>query len=147
MENLNFPGYSFRTKSNEKHVAIFDVVRKKFVALTPEEWVRQHVVHYLHQDLNYPLAWINVEKQLKVAGLSKRYDVVVYDPQGQVQLMVECKAPTVKIDQTTFDQIARYQLALKAQYLMVTNGLEHYYCQLQADQQGYHFLPNLPAHG
>ena len=146
MDQLNFPGYSFRTKSNEKQAAIFDVVRKKFVVLTPEEWVRQHVVQYLHQDLRYPLSWINVEKQLKVAGLSKRYDVVVYDAHGKVQLMVECKAPSVKITQSTFDQIARYQMALKARYLMVTNGLDHYYCQLDPDKEGYRFLPSLPAY-
>ena len=146
MEQLNFPGYSFRTKSNENRLAIFDVVRKKFVVLTPEEWVRQHVVHYLHEALNYPLSWINVEKQLKVAGLTKRYDVVVYDPAGKVHLMVECKAPSVSINQDTFDQIARYQMALQAKYLMVTNGMEHFYCQLLPEEKGYRFLPSLPAH-
>jgi len=146
MEKLNFPGYSFRTKNNENRVSIFDVVRKKFVVLTPEEWVRQHVVHFLIHEKNYPLSWINVEKQLKVAGLSKRYDIVVYDPQGNVQLMVECKASTVNIGQDTFDQIARYQMALNAQLLMVTNGLDHYYCQLQPEKKAYQFLSSLPAH-
>lgn len=147
MEQLDFPGYQFRTKSNENRLSIFDIVRKKFVVLTPEEWVRQHVVHFLNQDKGYPLSWINVEKQLKVAGLTKRYDVVVFQPDGEVSIIVECKAPQVKIGQNTFDQIARYHSSLNAAFLMVTNGHDHYYCQMTPEVSAYTFLRELPAYG
>lgn len=144
MQKLNFPGYSFRFKNSENKVAIFDEIRKKFIILTPEEWVRQHVVRYLILDKKYAKSYINVEKLIKVNDLSKRYDVVVFQPNGELFLLVECKAPEVKITQQTFDQIARYNLALKAQYLMVTNGLNHYFCQMDFEQEKYTFLPELP---
>ena len=144
MQPLQFPPYKFRFKNSENKVAIFDEIRKKFIILTPEEWVRQHVVHYLLVDKNYPKSWLNVEKQIKMNGLTKRYDVVVYNPDGSIFLLVECKAPEIKISQHTFDQIARYNLALKADYLMVTNGLEHYFCQMDYENESYHFLQDLP---
>ena len=144
MQPLQFPSYKFRFKNSENKVAIFDEKRKKFVILTPEEWVRQHVVHDLIYDKTYPKSWINVEKLIKLNGLTKRYDVVVYNPDGSIFLLVECKAPEIKISQHTFDQIARYNLALKANYLMVTNGLEHYFCQMDYENEKYHFLKDLP---
>lgn len=144
MQALQFPPYQFRFKNSENKVAIFDDIRKKFIILTPEEWVRQHVVHYLIHDKSYPKSWINVEKIIKLNGLTKRYDVVVFNPDGSIFLLVECKAPEIKISQHTFDQIARYNLALKADYLMVTNGLEHYFCQMDYDKENYHFLQELP---
>lgn len=144
MQPLQFPTYQFRFKNSENKIAIFDEIRKKFIILTPEEWVRQHVVHYLFAEKSYPKSWINVEKQIKMNGLTKRYDVVVFNPDGSIFLLVECKAPEIKISQQTFDQIARYNLALKAEYLMVTNGLEHYFCQMDFDNERYHFLQELP---
>lgn len=144
MQKLHFPAYSFRFKNSENKVAIFDEIRKKFVILTPEEWVRQHVVQFLIQNQKYPKSYINVEKLIKVNGLSKRYDVVVFQPDGNLFLLVECKAPEVKITQPTFDQIARYNLTLKAQYLMVTNGLNHYFCQMNWEEEKYTFLAALP---
>jgi predicted type IV restriction endonuclease len=120
---LNFPNYSFRFKNSENKMAIFDEIRKKFVVLTPEEWVRQHVVQYLLLEKKYPKSLINVEKLVKVNGLNKRYDIVVFQPNGEIFLLIECKAPEVPISQQTFDQIARYNLQLNAQFLMVTNGL------------------------
>ena len=144
MLSLNFPEYSFRLKNSENKVAVFDVLRKKFVLLTPEEWVRQHVVHFLLKEKNIPQSLINVEKQLKVHQLIKRYDVVVFNPDGSIWMVVECKAASVPVTQETFDQIARYNLALEATYLMVTNGLEHYFCQLDYEQEKYHFLRDLP---
>ncbi|GHA37490.1 restriction endonuclease subunit R [Salinimicrobium marinum] len=141
---LNFPKYSFRFKNSENKVAVFDVLRKKFVVLTPEEWVRQHVVQFLLKEKNIPQSLLNVEKQLKVHGLIKRYDAIVYKPDGSIHLIVECKAASVPITQETFDQIARYNLALKATFLMVTNGLEHYFCQLDYEQEKYHFLKDIP---
>ena len=144
MLQLNFPTYSFRFKNSENKVAIFDEIRKKFILLTPEEWVRQHVVQFLLQDKKYPKSYINVEKLIKVNDLSKRYDGVVFQPNGEIFLLIECKAPEVPISQHTFDQIARYQLALNATYLMLTNGMQHFYCQIDREKQSYQFIEHLP---
>ncbi|MEX0361223.1 MAG: type I restriction enzyme HsdR N-terminal domain-containing protein [Allomuricauda sp.] len=144
MQPLDFPSYPFRLKSSEKGLQIFDIIRKKFVFLQPEEWVRQHVVHFLVETKKYPKSLINVEKQLVVNQLKKRYDVVVFQPNGSIYLLVECKAPEVTIDQTTFDQIARYNLQLQAKYLMVTNGQNHYYCKMDLESEKYKFLKEIP---
>ena len=146
MLKLNFPGYSFRFKSNENKRFIFDEIRKKFMVLTPEEWVRQHVVQYLISEKKYPKSHINVEKQLLLNGTKKRYDVVVYNNNGSIEIIVECKAPSVKITQDTFDQIARYNLVTNASYLMVSNGLQHYFCQLDYSNERYIFLRELPEY-
>ena len=146
MQKLNFPTYSFRFKNSENKVSIFDEIRKKFILLTPEEWVRQHVVQFLLQDKNYPKSYINVEKLIKINDLSKRYDGVVFQPNGEIFLLIECKAPEVAISQQTFDQIARYNLVLKAKYLMVTNGLNHYFCQMDFENEKYVFLKELPEY-
>ena len=144
MQKLNFPTFTFRFKNSENKVAIFDEIRKKFIILTPEEWVRQHVVQFLLQVKNYPKSYINVEKLIRINDLNKRYDIVVYQPNGELFLLIECKAPEVKIAQQTFDQIARYNLVLKAKYLMVTNGLNHYFCQMDFENEKYVFLKELP---
>lgn len=146
MQNLNFPTYSFRFKNSENKVSIFDEIRKKFILLTPEEWVRQHVLQFLLQDCKYPKSYVNVEKVIKINGLIKRYDGVVFKPNGTLFLLIECKAPEVPITQHTFDQIARYNLTLKADYLMVTNGLNHYFCQMDFEQEHYIFLKELPEY-
>ena len=146
MQKLNFPTYSFRFKNSENKVSIFDEIRKKFILLTPEEWVRQHVVQFLLQDKKYPKSYINVEKLIKINNLSKRYDGVVFQPNGEIFLLIECKAPEVPISQQTFDQIARYNLVLKAKYLMVTNGLNHYFCQMDFENEKYVFLKELPEY-
>ncbi len=140
MQKLNFPDFSFRFKNSENNLLVFDEIRKKFVVLTPEEWVRIHVVQYLIQEKNYPKSLINVEKVIKLNGLTKRYDVVVFQPDGSILLAVECKQPNVAITQSVFDQIARYNLTLKANYLMVTNGLNHYFCQMDFENEKYIFL-------
>ncbi|HSP83020.1 MAG TPA: type I restriction enzyme HsdR N-terminal domain-containing protein, partial [Gillisia sp.] len=123
MQKLNFPNYTFRFKNSENKIAAFDEIRKKFIILTPEEWVRLHTVQYLKVEKLFPLSYINVEKQLMLGKVIKRYDVVVFNAEGGIHLIVECKAPSIKITQATFDQIARYNMNLKAKYLMVTNGL------------------------
>ncbi|MBL7559472.1 type I restriction enzyme HsdR N-terminal domain-containing protein [Olleya sp. YSTF-M6] len=146
MQKLNFPTYSFRFKNSENKVSIFDVIRKKFVILQPEEWVRQHCVHYLIEVKKYPISLINVEKELKVNDLKKRYDIVVFNTDGSIHLIVECKAPKIIIKQDTFDQIARYNLVLNATYLMVTNGINHYYCNMDFDAEQYHFLKDIPEY-
>lgn len=144
MQKLNFPSYSFRFKNSENKVSIFDEIRKKFIILTPEEWVRQHVVRFLLEEKKIPKSLINVEKLLKVNGLNKRYDVVVFNSDGSIHILVECKAPEVKIAQATFDQIARYNMTMNATLLMVSNGLNHYFCQMDYENEKYHFLPDLP---
>ena len=146
MQNLNFPSYTFRFKNSENKMAIFDEIRKKFVVLTPEEWVRQHVVQYLLLEKKYPKSLINVEKLVKVNGLNKRYDIVVFQPNGEIFMLIECKAPEVPISQQTFDQIARYNLQLNAQFLMVTNGLNHYFCQMDFENEKYVFLKEAPEY-
>lgn len=146
MQELNFPPYHMRLKNSENKPLIWDLIRKKYVVLSPEEWVRQHVVHYLNQALNYPLRHIQVERSFTLYGTVKRFDIAVYAPSGGIHILVECKSPSVSIDQHTFDQIARYQLALHSSFLMVTNGLNHYFCVLDQEGQGYQFLPQLPAY-
>jgi len=144
MQDLNFPKFSFRFKNSENKVSIFDAIRKKFVILQPEEWVRQHCVQYLIDVKGYPKSLINVEKELKINDLKKRYDIVVFNTNGSIHLIVECKAPKIKISQSTFDQVARYNLALNATYLMVTNGLNHYYCMMDFEAEKYNFLQDIP---
>jgi hypothetical protein len=146
MQKLNFPDYTFRFKNSENKVAIFDEVRKKFIVLTPEEWVRQHVVRFLHEEKKFPMSHINVEKIVKINGLTKRYDVVVFQPDGTIFLVVECKAPAIPISQNTFDQIARYNMSLNAVHLMVTNGLNHYFCQMDHAAERYNFMPDAPQY-
>jgi len=146
MRKLNFPDYTFRFKNSENKMAIFDEIRKKFILLTPEEWVRQHVVMFLISEKKYPKLHINVEKVLKVNGLTKRYDVVVFNADGSILLLVECKAPEVQIVQSVFDQIARYNMTIDAKYLMVTNGLNHYFCRIDKEQEQYTFLQDLPEY-
>ena len=146
MQKLNFPDYSFRFKNSENKPAIFDIIRKKFIILTPEEWVRQHIVHFLLEQKKYPKSHINVEKIIKINGLTKRYDIVVFRPDGKILILVECKAPEVPISQSTFDQIARYNLTMNAEYMMVTNGLNHYFCQMDHGAEKYNFLRDLPEY-
>ncbi|WP_166965121.1 type I restriction enzyme HsdR N-terminal domain-containing protein [Yeosuana marina] len=144
MQQLNFPKFSFRFKNSENKISIFDVIRKRFVILQPEEWVRQHCVHYLIENKGYPKSLINIEKELIVNTLRKRYDIVVFNPDGSIHLIVECKSPAITINQNTFDQIAQYNLVLNANYLMITNGLNHYYCQMDFKAEKYQFLKDIP---
>tara|TARA_B110000503_G_C7059761_1_gene376133 strand:- start:677 stop:1129 length:453 start_codon:yes stop_codon:yes gene_type:complete len=144
MQKLNFPTYTFRFKNSENKVSIFDEIRKKFILLTPEEWVRQHVIHFLIEDKKYPKSHINVEKVVKINGMNKRYDAAVFNKDGTLFLLIECKAPEININQKAFDQIARYNMTLKANYLMVTNGLNHYFCAIDLEKEQYLFLKELP---
>ena len=141
---IQFNQYNFRIEEREGGQCIFDEVRRKWVILTPEEWVRQHVIQFLLVEKKYSKSYINVEKSIKINGLTKRYDVVVFQPNGKLFLLVECKAPEVSISQHTFDQIARYNMVLESEYLMVTNGLNHYFCQMDFEKEQYQFLKELP---
>jgi len=144
MQLLNFPAYNFRFKNSENKVHIFDEIRKKFVVLQPEEWVRQHTVQFLIKQKKFPKSHINVEKQLKYNDIIRRYDIVVFNSDASIKILVECKAPSIKITQKTFDQIAQYNMHLKATYLMVTNGMEHFYCQMDYNEEKYRFLEQIP---
>jgi len=144
MQLLNFPAFDFRVKNSENKILIFDIIRKKFVVLQPEEWVRQHVLHWLTTIKKYPLSLISVEKKIKLNDLIKRYDIVVFNPDGSIELLVECKSYTLPITQNVFDQVARYNLQVNSSYLMLTNGLEHYYCKMDAESEKYIFLEQIP---
>ena len=146
MQKLNFPKYNFRFKSNENKTLIFDIIRKKFVILTPEEWVRQHTLHFLITEKKYPVSYINVEKQLLLNDTVKRYDIIIFKNDGDVEIIIECKAPSITINQVSFDQIARYNLALNSNLLMVTNGLTHYFCKMDIKNKRYLFLRDLPKY-
>ncbi|KGL60670.1 type I restriction enzyme R protein [Polaribacter sp. Hel1_33_49] len=123
---------------------IFDKLRKKYIVLTPEEWVRQHFVYFLIEEKKYPVTLIALEKQLTINNLKKRSDILIFNTDGKPEIIVECKAPSIKITQNTFDQIARYNLKLRANYLIVTNGLEHFYCKMDFKNETYIFLKDIP---
>ena len=144
MQKLNLPSYTFKLKSNENKTLIFDNLRKKYMVLTPEEWVRQHFVQFLIEEKKYPVSLIAIEKQLVINNLKKRTDIVIFSSDGTPNIIVECKAPKIKIGQDTFDQIARYNLKLDANYLIVTNGLQHYFCKLDKEKETYVFLKDIP---
>jgi len=145
MRQLKFPPYHFETATDEDGLqTIFDPIRKKFVRLTPEEWVRQHLVRHLIQDRGFPAGYAAVEKGFQYAGTQVRADVIMHDRQGRPLLMGECKAPEVKVKEAVFEQLARYNTIIKAVYLVATNGLEHYCCTLKGVSDGYRFLPELP---
>ncbi|MBT8272715.1 MAG: type I restriction enzyme HsdR N-terminal domain-containing protein [Bacteroidia bacterium] len=144
MQKLNFPSYKFRLKNSENKTLIFDEIRKKFVVLQPEEWVRQHCLKYLIEEKKIPKSLISVEKMIELHGTKKRYDIIIFKPDGSIFLIVECKSPQIKINQNTFDQIARYNMVLNANYLMLTNGIEHYYCFIDFKTKSYQFLKEIP---
>lgn len=144
MQILNLPTYQFRIRESNGRKEIFDETRKKFVSLSPEEWVRQNFVRWLIEEKKYPASLIAVEMALKLNKMQKRSDVVIHDSYGKAAMIVECKSPSVKISQDVFDQIARYNIALKVKYLVVTNGLDHYCCQIDHIAGNYHFLAEIP---
>ncbi|NPD44766.1 MULTISPECIES: type I restriction enzyme HsdR N-terminal domain-containing protein [unclassified Lentimicrobium] len=146
LNRFNLPSKKLRLRQNEGKVEVFDVLRKKWLILTPEEEVRQLFVHYMMEEKKYPAGLLALEYSLKVNSLKRRADVVAFNHFGHPLLLVECKAPSVKIDQKVFDQIARYNLSMKVDYLIVTNGLEHFCCQLDFQNQKYYFLQDIPSY-
>ena len=144
MHKLNFPTYQFRIREDGPAFTIFDPIRKKYVALTPEEWVRQHVIRYLTQEKNVPEMLVKVESEFKLYNTRKRFDLAVFDRNGNALLLVECKAPAVPVTQDVVDQAVRYNLALKVGYLMLTNGLQHIFCQVDPQQGHTRIIPELP---
>lgn len=141
---LNLPPYPFKIKLEDETAYIFDEIRKKFLVLTPEEWVRQHLIQYLTGHKHYPRSLIRIEGGLKLNTLQKRTDLLVYNPAGEKILMVECKAPSVKISQETFHQIARYNRIHRVNLLLVSNGLQHFCCAMNMEDGTYKFLTELP---
>lgn len=141
---LNLPSYEFQFRNDGQSKQIFDSLRKRFVELTPEEWVRQHFIRFLVEEKKYPASLISVEHGLKVSGMQKRTDLVVYSRSGKPMMIVECKAPEVEINEDTLFQAARYNMTLKADFLVLTNGMEHY-C-LRMLENNFEYLEDLPSH-
>ncbi|MEI7422043.1 MAG: type I restriction enzyme HsdR N-terminal domain-containing protein [Prolixibacteraceae bacterium] len=141
---LNLPTYTFRTAQKEGRRLIFDAYRRRWVRLTPEEWVRQHFVKYLIEEKHFPASLMAIEKSLRMNQQDFRTDAVVFSTSGIPLLIIECKAPEVKITQKTFDQIIRYNFELQVDYLIVTNGLSHFCCRIDKLAGSYEFLKELP---
>lgn len=144
MKSLNLPSFACKIAKKEGKNTIFDNIRKKYVLLTPEEWVRQHFINYLIVYLQYPKALISIEGGLHYNRLHKRSDIVVYNRQGTPFMLVECKAPEVKIAQSIFEQATTYNQILKAPYLVVTNGMDSYCCSIDHKNTTTHFMDELP---
>ena len=144
MYELNLPKYGIKIKNDKGHQSIFDVLRRKYVALTPEEWVRQHFVHFLIEHKGYPKALMANEIQLAIGNKKLRCDSVLYDRTLKPRMIIEYKAPTVNITQKVFDQITIYNMLLHVDYLVVSNGIKHYCCQMDYDNQKYLFLEDIP---
>ena len=143
MLKLNFPEFKILIKNKDNKSHIFDVLRKKFVVLTPEEWVRQHVVNFLIKN-NISKNHIAIEKRILINNLTKRFDVLVYDRNGEVLLLIECKAPKVNLNQKVFDQVSIYNQHLNSKFLMITNGLSHFYLKVDKKNKKYVFLNKFP---
>lgn len=143
---LDLPDHGVKTKQDAFGHSVFDPVRRKWVALTPEEWVRQHVVNHVVHDLQCPLGMVGVEVALALNGLDKRADVVIYGEGGRPVCLVECKAPAVALGQRTFEQAARYNSVFKVRYLWVTNGLKHFCCSVDHERGTVEFLAALPPY-
>jgi len=141
---LQLPPYPFKISDQNGQLSLFDVIRKKNIIITPEEWVRQHFVQYLINQKHYPKSLIKLEGGHKLHGMAKRTDIVVFNSSGDKILLVECKAPSVPIDQKTFDQVARYNMVHKVNLLAVSNGLQHYYCRIDFEKRDYQFIEELP---
>ena len=144
MLQLNLPEYKFRIKKLDEKLLIFDSQRKRYVSLTPEEWVRQHFIRFLIEEKGYPAAYLAVEKQLSLNGMKKRCDAILYNEHALPILIIELKAPNVAITQTTFDQVAVYNAKLKVDFFMISNGIEHYCCKVDTLNSQYKFFPEIP---
>ena len=144
MYELNLPKYGIKIKNDKGHQSIFDVLRRKYVALTPEEWVRQHFVHFLIEHKGYPKALMANEIQLAIGNKKLRCDSVLYDRTLKPRMIIEYKAPSVSITQKVFDQITIYNMLLHVDYLVVSNGIKHYCCRMDYANQKYLFLEDIP---
>lgn len=146
MTALNLPSYPFKTMTRNGKPYIFDVLRKKYVALTPEEWVRQHFTRFLLEEKGYPQGLLANEVQVNLNGTRKRCDTVLFKRDLTARMIVEYKAPSVEITQAVFDQITRYNMVLRVDYLVVSNGLRHYCCRINYSDGTYVFLTEIPRY-
>jgi len=146
MQELNLPQYPIKLKEEKGKKYIFDPIRKKYLVLQPEEWVRQNFIQYLINEKSFPSTLIAIEKGLKINELQKRADIVIYDNEAQPIVLIECKSPKVKINQEVFEQVARYNVVFKVPYLVVTNGLEHYCAKVDLKENSFEFLQELPVY-
>lgn len=146
MLQLNFRKYNFQIRKEKGKTCIFDIIRKKYLVATPEELVRQHLIHFFIEDAGYPRNRISVEKSLSVNDLQKRYDIVVHNQHGNPKLLAECKAPTIAIDDSTLQQVAAYNLTLKVPYLLLSNGIRHYCLQVDFEKKNTQELGKLPRY-
>ena len=143
---LNLPNAALKTKLVEGTTQVFDAVRKKYLVLTPEEWVRQHFIHFLNSEKKYPFGLMGVEQMVKYNGMQTRADIVLYTTDGNPNMIVECKAPSVKITQDAFNQIAKYNFKLQVDFLVVTNGMQHFCCAMDYENNKIIFLEEVPAY-
>ncbi len=146
MMELNLPPYAYKLKQNNGSVQIWDAVRRKYVALTPEEWVRQHFIAYLVGSKKYPLGRIGNEISLSLNGRSRRCDTLVYDAEGQPLVLIEYKAPHISVSQKVFEQAVRYNICFRVPYIMLSNGISHYCCHIDYDSRKYSFLTEIPLY-
>lgn len=144
MQRLNLPEYQFNIKKKENTCLIFDTLRRRWVTLTPEEWVRQNFVRFLTTERQFPAALMNNEISLTQNGIKRRCDTLVADRTGAPLAIIEYKAPTVEISQKTFDQIVRYNMVLMAKFLIVSNGMKHYCCRIDYENNSYSFISDIP---
>ncbi|MBQ9261664.1 MAG: type I restriction enzyme HsdR N-terminal domain-containing protein [Prevotella sp.] len=146
MFRLNLPQYEIKISEKDGKRMIFDFLRRKYVALTPEEWVRQHFVHFLIEHKGYPKGLIGNEIELQIGAKRLRCDSILYNKMAQPQMIIEYKAPTIPIQQKVFQQISTYNLLLKVDYLIVSNGIQHYCCKMDYDNQKCLFLEDIPEY-
>lgn len=144
MQKLNLPEYTFREKTEDGKPMIFDPIRKKFIVLTPEEWVRQNFIQYLKKEKKYPESLMAVEKQIMINGKQRRFDLLIYLRNGQPHLIAEFKASSVKITQDAFDQVVRYNMNLRVERVVVSNGLQHFACEIDYTNNTYSYLHEIP---
>jgi predicted type IV restriction endonuclease len=141
---LNLPPFNANIRREGKNVRIFDTLRQRFVALTPEEWVRQHFVNMLLTNYGFSSSLTANEVSLSLNGMSRRCDTVVYDKQLRPRMILEYKRPSVEITQRVFDQICRYNMVMHVDYLVVSNGMQHFACRMDYERQTYEFLKEIP---
>jgi hypothetical protein len=144
MNELNLPSYAVKVRGTREKPEIFDFLRKRYVSLTPEEWVRQHFTHWLVEHKGYPKGLLGNEIAMKCGEKTLRCDSILYNKEASAQMIIEYKAPTVSLTQRVFNQISTYNLLLHVDYLVVSNGLQHYCCKMDYEHQTYHFLDIIP---
>ena len=146
MIRLNLPSFQIKLSGTQEHPRIFDILRRRYVSLTPEEWVRQHFIHFLTEHKGYPTALLANEISMNIGNKQLRADSVLYDRTLRPRMIIEYKAPTVAITQKVFDQITIYNMLLHVDYLVVSNGLQHYFCHMNYEDHTYEFLQDIPQY-